>query len=107
LEVTIKIIAAWLQQVMLPTKMFSAKLVGFEIRFLNQIPKDGRFPVNKFRAQFDNFVTDGATENSASHSIPRFHHVDTQSCGCQLPRRSQACDSSAQHDDIVACFRHG
>ena len=106
MEIVAKIIAAFLQHVMLPTKIFSAELTGFEVRLFNQVPKDGRLAVNKFRAQFDNFVTGSAAQNPTADTIPRLHYVDTQTYSCQLPRRSQACDSSAQHDDVVVCFRH-
>jgi hypothetical protein len=81
--------------------MLSAEFICLEARFFNQVPENRRLPVNKFRAQFDNFLADTATENSAAHTIPRFHYLHTQTCGCQLSRRSQACDSSAQHDDVM------
>ena len=59
LEVTAKLIAAFLQGVMLPAKMFSAELAGLQACFFYQVPEDRRLAVNKLRAQFDHFVADG------------------------------------------------
>ena len=66
---------------MLPAKMFSAELAGFEVRFFDQVPEERRLAVNNFRAEFDRFSPTLLSENSAADATARFQNVNAQTSG--------------------------
>ena len=80
LEVAPKIIATLLRRVMSGKNVFR-RARRFRGSLLRSGSRDWAAAVNKFRAQFDCFVADLVSENSATDATARFQNVNAQTSG--------------------------